>query len=976
MAGRTPLQLLCSLRCWLGLIVSLAMPLALTLVCLGNLCLAAEPVDFSSQIRPLFNQHCISCHGGVKQASELSFIYEEQVLESGAVVPGDPDRSDLIARITTADPDLRMPPVSEHPDPLSAEEIQLFADWIAQGAAWKKHWSLIAPRQPSLPEVADPTWARGPLDQFIQAKLEAKHLSPSPPASPAQWLRRASFDLIGLPPSLEELLAFEQACEATPPGREAAYIREVDRLLASPHFGERWAAMWLDLARYADSQGYESDFHRDIWPFRDWVIDAFNADMPFDQFTLKQLAGDLLPKPTAADLIATAFHRNTQTNNEGGTDDEEFRVEAIIDRINTTWTVWHGTTFGCVQCHSHPYDPFRHEEYYQFMAFFNNSLDHDLEFDFPTIQAPTVPDAKASATSFQLQQQMRVARRAINRRGQEAASKANDWQPLVTTQLASTHGQLETNDEHQIHVASGTIAVGTTYTVTTASRPLRAIRLDIFPDDPDPNKWPERGSVLSQIEVSLVTPDGKSQPLPISDIYVDHFTSPFEPTDSLRDSKEGLGSYPKLLGPRWAVFLLEQAIAPPEGSSLVFQLHQKSRTPGGKTVHLRRFALTSSNSIHWQPLAETDEQQALWDKHRELAAALEEIACVNVPIMRDRPPVAARPTRVFVRGNWLDHGQQVSSGVPGQLHPMPGENPSRLDLARWLVAAENPLTARVLANRLWAELYGIGLVETLEDFGSTGTPPSHPQLLDHLALHLQDKHQWHIKPFLRDLVLSSSYRQSPRATDLLRERDPRNRLLSRGPRTRLTAEMVRDQALVASALFNPQQGGPPVMPPQPDSVWQTVYNHAVWKVETGPNRYRRAIYTFWKRTSPYPSMMTFDTPSREVCTPRRISTNTPLQALVTLNDPTYIELSQGLAAHALEVAGPSSSKSIARIYQSVTQRKPTAATLAELEKLYEAALDEYQQAPEGSLDWADSAEVAALAIVANTVLNLDEALTK
>ena len=950
--------------------------LALTLASLGNFCLAAERVDFSSQIRPLFNQHCTSCHGGVKQAGDLSFIYEEQVLDSGAVVPSDPANSELIARITSTDPELRMPPVSEHPDPLSEEEIQLFTDWIAQGAAWKKHWSLIVPEQPPLPKLADPTWARLPLDQFIQAKLEAEELFPSAAAPPAQWLRRASFDLIGLPPTLQELTAFEQACDAPRAQCEAAFAREVDRLLASPHFGERWAAMWLDLARYADSQGFEKDNHRDIWPFRDWVIDAFNADLPFDKFTIKQLAGDLLPEPTAADLVATAFHRNTQTNTEGGTDDEEFRVAAVIDRINTTWTVWHGTTFGCVQCHSHPYDTFRHEEYYRFMAFFNNSVDHDLHTDFPTLHSPPDPDSEASVACFQLQQALTELRQTINRRGQEVASNITDWQPLVTTQLASTQGQLETTSEQQIRVATGTIPVGAIYTVTTVAQPLRAIRLDIFPSDKDPTKWPERGSVLSQIELVLVTPDGKSEPISIRDIYVDHLTGPYDPINSLLENKEGLGGFPKLLAPRWAVFLLEQALAPPDGSSLVFTLHQRSSTAGGQSVHLRSFALTRSNSNLWQTLTETDEQQALWKQHRELAADIKKLASVKVPIMQERSPVAARSTRVFIRGNWLDHGPQVSSGVPGQLHPLRGENPNRLDLARWLVAAENPLTARVLANRLWAELFGIGLVETLEDFGSTGTPPSHPQLLDHLALQLQHKHQWHVKPFLRDLVLSSTYRQSNRSTAQLRERDPRNRLLSRGPRTRLTAEMVRDQALVASALFNPKQGGPSVMPPQPEGVWQTIYNDSSWKVETGPNRFRRAIYTYWKRTSPYPSLMTFDTPSREVCTPRRISTNTPLQALVTLNDPTYLELSQGLATRAQGVGGQSARQWIGWIYQSVTQRVPTVAAQSELEKLYEMALDEYEHSSPETWDWTDSTEVAALAIVANTVFNLDEALTK
>ncbi len=937
--------------------------------------LFAEPerVDFSSQIRPLLNKYCTSCHGGVKQASDLSFIYEQQVLDSGVIEPGNPQESELLNRITTTDSDLRMPPVDEHPEPLSQAEIELVTRWIEQGGDWDGHWAFQKPAPPDLPEVDDNSWANTALDHFVLAELESEGLHPTPESEPAEWLRRVSFDLIGLPPTKQELESFLEACESSPDNRLAVYQAEVDRLLASPHFGERWASMWLDLARYADSQGYEKDNHRHAWPFRDWVIAAFNADMPFDEFTLKQLAGDLLPEPTADDLIATLFHRNTQTNDEGGTDDEEFRVAAVIDRINTTWTVWMGTTFGCVQCHSHPYDPFRHEEFYQFMAMLNNTADHDLSNDYPTLTYPENKDKQELETAVALTRAHNELREQLNREGVALAEGCSDWTKLSPTEVSSSHGELEITDDHLVRVVGGTIPANSRYSVKAPATELCALRVEILPESDDPAKWPERGSVLSHIKLTLELGDGTSQPVEIHDVIADYLAGPFDPKDSLQENHQGFGGYPKLHGPRWAVFVLKQRLDPPVGAVLSIELQQKASTSGGQSIHLRRFGIASSADPVWSSYVASEDRRIQQEQLTSLAASQQKLKGTPIPIMQARSTDYSRPTRTFIRGNWQTRGDLVVAGVPETLHELHTENPGRTELAQWLVADNNPLTARVLANRIWAELFGIGLVETLEDFGSTGTPPSHPALLDHLAVQLQQEHAWHIKPFLRDVVLSSTYRQANRVTPELLKRDPRNRLLARGPRTRLTAEMVRDQALVTAGKLSPTIGGPSVMPPQPEGVWQAVYSGAKWKAATDADRYRRALYTYWRRTSPYPSFMTFDSPSREVCSPRRIATNTPLQALVTLNDPVYVELSEHLAARVMGEAESLPEDWIREAFLIVTQHQATEATLAELVALYEATRSEYEETVDETA--ADHSRVA-MTVVASAILNLDEALVK
>ncbi len=935
-----------------------------------------EKVSFSAQIRPLLKKRCMACHGGVKKASGVSFISRQEAMGKGksgrlTVVPGDTDASELFRRVTSEDPDERMPPADKLPEGLSFAEIELLEKWIEEGASWTEHWSLEKPRQGEFPRVADEAWPRTGVDHFILARLEAQDLRPSREADRAQWLRRASFDLIGLPPSPEGL---SRLLADTAPG---AHAREVDRLLESPAFGERWASMWLDLARYADSQGYEKDGHRDAWAYRDWLIRSFNADMPFDEFTVKQLAGDLIQGGGLEDSIATAFHRNTQTNTEGGTDDEEFRVSAVIDRVNTTWLVWQATTFRCTQCHSHPYDSFRNEDFYRFYAFFNNSADADLGDDFPTLRVPKDPERFAEARA--LDQEIRAIRERLNAVGIEPAAGA--WEPIAVSSVAGPESASFRFEENEVEV-SGTVPHGSTYHAMgqvaggRADGRVTAVRLDVLPRERDPRKLPEHGSVVSQLRVEIESADGERRAVKLAEVFAPSLAGPYDPWDSLAKGASGGGSYPKLDGPTWLVFALEEPLDVVAGAELHAHLSCRVSNAETKGAVVRRFRLSSSSSDVWGELVRSPRRKADRDRLEELSKTRTSIPSTSVPVMAERPKAARRVTRRFHRGNFLDKGDEVSPGVPSVMHPLPDDaKPDRLAMARWLVSPENPLTARVFVNRIWAELFGIGIVETLEDFGAAGESPSHPEMLDHLALRFRTEHRWRFKPLLRELVLSATYRQDNRATPEALARDAKNRLVSRGPRTRLTAEMVRDQALAVAGVLSTRMYGPSVMPPQPDGVWSVVYSGASWKVAKGADRHRRALYTYLRRTSPYPSFLTFDAPSREICVARRIPTNTPLQALVTLNDPVYVECAQALAKR-MRAAGSALASQLDAGHRLATQRAPTQRTLDRLERLHAAVTDEYAAAPEEAKALAESPGDAALVIVASTLLNLDRALTK
>lgn len=951
-------------------------------------CLAANeqqpPVKFNEQIKPLLMEHCVACHGGVKQASGLSFIYRDKALaeaESGdrAIVPGDVEGSSLVDRIVEPDDDFRMPP-SEHGPRLCEQEVELFKRWIAEGATWGEHWSFVAPQRQRSPPVDRPEWLRTSIDAFVLARLESEGLAPSPEASKLAWLRRVTLDLTGLPPSLAEREMF--LADQGP----LAYERVVDRLLASPRYGERWAAMWLDLARYADTMGYEKDPHRDIWPYRDWLIRALNDDLPYDQFLIKQLAGDLLPEASLADRIASGLHRNTQTNTEGGTDDEEFRTAAVLDRVSTTWQLAAGLTFGCAQCHSHPYDPIEHEEYYKFVAVFNSTRDHDLSADLPRLEVPNNRDDWPRAE--QLDREIERHKNKLYAWLEPLASDVSVWKP-VTMDTASSTGQtkLVSRIDQATGVAEvvteGTVSVRSRFTVSgpvpDAVQTITALRIDALPKSPaEAKQIPEMGFAVTRLRATLQHADGTSSPpqaLSFRTVVSDDPSPQFDPSDSLRDNSSGWSSFPKIDRPHWAVFVLAEPLEIPSGSRLELVIKHDREATGAIPVVLDRARYAVTSDPRFAAVVNREDYVAAEQQLAALRAERNAMQTTSTLVMAELPRSQTRNSYIFERGNWLSKGAKVEPGVPALFPPLDGEA-NRLGVAKWFVSGEHPLTSRTMVNRIWEQLFGIGLVETAGDLGSSGLEPSHPKLLDDLAVRFQDDMQWSTKRLLKELVLSATYRQTARSTSELNQRDPRNRLLARGPRLRLTAEMVRDQALQLSGKLVDTMYGPPVMPPQPEGVWQSVYSGASWQTATGDNRFRRAVYTYWKRTSPYPSMTTFDAPSREVCTVRRVATNTPLQALVTLNDPAFLECSQGLAERMATEGGPTANQQITWALQLATCKPAPAPAVAALVTLYGEAYGTYDASNPQHSGLGDTREGYARTIVANAILNLDDVLTR
>lgn len=933
----------------------------IALLAISQFTVTAAEVSFNRDIRPLLSKHCTACHGGVKAASGLSFIHRDKAMaraKSGEmpIVPGKPADSELIRRVNSTDPDEVMPQ-PDHGPRLSEPEIKLLTAWIEQGAKWSEHWAFVPPVETTPPPVKKTDWAKSRLDEWVLASIEARGLQPAKEADAAAWLRRVSLDLTGLPPTPADYDAFIADGKMH---AQAAKERVVDRLLKSEHYGERWASVWLDLARYSDTFGFEKDPGRDIWPWRDWVIRAFNADMPFDQFTIKQLAGDLLPQADGDDLLATAFHRNTQNNTEGGTDDEEFRMAAVIDRVGTTWTTWQATTFGCVQCHAHPYDPFPHEDFYRFMAFFNNTEDTDLDNDFPRVVVPQ--EASHRNEVVKLHREQAALRESLNDDGLAMAKQAQDsWTPWIPLKAETTGGTLTIGQDGRVD-AGGTLQIGVSYTLTMpVVEGVTALRLQIYPDSDDPKKWPERGSVLSHLKFEITGKDGRATPVKLREVIADFLAGPYDPETALTDDPAGFGGYPVLAGPRWCVVVLDAPLKVERGAALKLVMQQKaSYNSGFQGVPLRHFTWSTSGDPRWTVLVQDQDRHARSQKLASARTALGKMTGVQVPVMSERSRNARRDTRVFVRGNRLTLEEQVQPGIPEVSRPpQKREGLTRLDMAQWLVSDQNTLTPRVLANRLWAEMFGRGIVPTLEDFGTSGERPSHPELLDHLALRLRGVHRWSVKAFLREIALSATYAQNSTVTPEQMHSDPQNVYLARGPRVRLTAEMVRDHALVISGLLAPQLFGKPVYPPQPEGIWKSVYSGANWTTSTGPDRYRRALYTYGKRTSGYPGLLTFDAPARDNCTARRIATNTPLQALATLNDPAYIEMAQALAKRMI-AHGTGVPEQIAYGCRLITLSAPPEKMIDTLLRLHERALAE---------PGADASK--ALTLVANTLLNMD-----
>ena len=999
-----------------------------------------QQVSFSRDIRPILNQNCVVCHGGVRQKNGVSFIFREDALGVGksgrrTIVPGKPDESELIARVTSKDPDARMP---HHAPPLSSQQIGLLRQWIKEGAQWEDHWAFVAPKPQSLPAVKRPEWVRQPLDRFILARLEKENLAPSSEADKSALLRRVSFDLTGLPPTPQEQAAY--LADSSP----NAYEKQVDRLLASPRYGERWAAMWLDLARYADSKGYEADRDRPgMWPYRDWVVDAFNCNLPYDQFVIKQLAGDLLPNATFEDQIATSFHRQTPDNDEGGTDDEEFRMVAAMDRSATTWSVLNGVTMNCVQCHSHPYDPIRHAEYYKSLAFFNTSRDADLPEDTPVLYVPK--DKAQYPEAAKIQQEIAALTRSVVNQGRELEGHAQ-WTGLPITAASASEApalrweadQLERElarlpeeklsakkkaDKRkylvkamaetrklaaskagkkpvafQIHDGEMRAAANTPgksvyeLTATVDAPAMTALRIEVVPANPDVARYtPEDGFVVDQIDAWVVQPNGRRDRIPfryfISDSEENLEAAVERAAKSGQKSKPdpetgGFAANPNLFHPRWTIAVPASPLRLSRGSRLKVHLTQTENV-SDKPALVRRARLAVSTDSSWSALTPDSNFGASLEQLTDLTRQLQRIHSVGTPVMVEQAEYEKRETREFERGNFLTKtGPALTPDVPGLFPKLPAGAPrNRLTLAKWFFTPEQPLTARTAVNRYWEQLFGTGIVETLENFGSVGEEPSHPELLDWLALHFQNDLHWDMKALLRELVTSATYRQSAKATPALTERDPRNRLLARGPQQRLTAEMIRDQALMASGLLSEAMGGPPVMPPQPQGVWNSVYNDSKWVDATGPDRYRRAIYTYIKRTSGYPSFLTFDAPEHDVSLARRIPTNTPLQALVTLNDPVYQEASKALALRMMKEADALDGR-LAYGARLVLSRSPTDGELATLRRLYEEAINApssphiVKVAASATSKSGSGKELAALTAVASVLFNLDAALTR
>lgn len=894
-------------------------------------------ISYNQDIRPIINGKCITCHGGVKKSAGVSFLFREEALdtaESGtpAIVPGDAEASGMYQRIVHYDPEHRMPLEKE---PLSTQEIKLIKQWIDEGAEWEDHWAYVPPKPDISPPTIETQSILNNIDRFIYAKLQEIDLTPAPEAKKEVLLRRLYIDLIGLPPTTEEAKIY-----LNDPS-EGAYEKLVDRLLASSHFGERWASMWLDLARYADTKGYEKDLDRSIWKYRDWVIDAFNQDMPFDQFTVEQLAGDLLSNPTQDQLIATAFHRNTMANDEGGTDNEEFRVAAVVERVGTTFEVWQSTTMSCVQCHSHPYDPIRHEEFYRFMAFFNNTEDRDIYNDQPNLHtyeknAEEVrailtwiedhldsEDAQLLSVGQYLHQQKeemlnKLGYRKVEAEQYQASSKLIELlapdQDVVWQVQDSSWIMFENVDLNDVEKISFRCA-------TAISGGFIEVRLDSV-----------NGKKIGQTEVTTTG-----------------------------NWNRWSGSKPDASG--WKEF--STPIAMVSGEHDIYYLFRKNRDLQQHLFHLDWIYYHEQNPL----------KQKYDKKFNQQLARLAAILPLATPIMQDLPPEKSRSTHVFERGNWMTPGQQVKADVPKILGEIPDGLPNnRLGMAQWLINEDNPVTARVAVNRFWKELFGIGIIETMEEFGSQGSPPSHVGLLDWLAVQFMDKHQWSMKSLLKQIVMSATYRQSSEATPEKIEKDPRNRLLSRSPRVRLSAEQVRDQILTVSGLLDRKMYGPSVKPPRPDvisSPW------SIWVADTTSDQYRRSLYIFGKRISPYPIITTFDGTGRNVCVSRRIHTNTPLQALTLLNDSTFYLAAQQLAEVMAEASDLSSG--LQKGYEKVMLRSPDTEKLEILRTLYENAFNHYQQqtlVQKVAINKDDPVRQKALALVANTMMNMDEFVTK
>lgn len=1035
----------------------------------GRLCAqqsAEQPINFLRDIQPILADKCWKCHGVDENSrqAKLRLDQRDSAMQSKAIVVGDPSESKLMQRILASADDERMPPASSKKS-LSITEIQLLTKWIEQGAPFARHWAFERPSKPSLPATKLPGWVSDPIDAFVLAEMEKQAMSPSHQADKATLLRRVTLDLTGLPPSIEELNTFLNDDSGM------AYENAVDRLLNSRRYAERMAIDWLDAARYADTNGYNNDEDRTMWPWRDWVIDAFDCNMPYNQFVVEQLAGDLLTNATLSQKLATGFHRNLGHNTEGGIIQEEYRVEYVADRVHTTSTIFMGLSMQCARCHDHKYDPISQREYYQFYAFFNQMDEKQASYSKFKAAGPFVAlPSKSDQIELDLnRKRVQLARVSLAQLESDAESLLEDW--IQRHSVAERQALLGQGRIHQLSFDSSTSPFATgvathpikarclgnvatepgrfghalsldgqsaaefeDFGVTDGSRPY-SVSVWVFPrsnqtmavyskmDESDHfrgydllledgkatahfiHKWPDLAiKVKSKTELKLeewqhllVSYNGKRTANGVR-IYLDgkeldldvvkdklnetiHTSKPFhlgqrETSQTFTGSIDELQIYDQELSASDAE-ALAAGKEPLDLAELLATPHTQ-RSPRdrakAKDLYLKRI-------------------DSLYPKLQSQIASLEQekididnrIPAVMVMQDMDSP----RETFVLKRGQYDQPSERVSAQVPSALSPMEPSLPrNRLGLAQWLVAPNHPLTARVAVNRWWQMFFGNGIVRTTEDFGITGEPPSHPALLDYLATELIDS-QWNVKRLLKRIVMTSTYRQDSNINPQHWERDPENRLLARGARFRLPAETIRDNALAIAGLLSDRVGGPSVKPYQPDGLWEdvTVERRGKYVLDQGADLYRRSMYTFWKRTCPPPSMMSFDAPNREVCLARRARTNTPLQSLVLLNDPTYVEAARKLAERMIGLGGEAITDRIAVGYRLCLARKPRADESDVLTKLFTDFRSKFNVDPKAADQLLsigrsprepsiDPVELAAWTMIASTLLNLDETITK
>jgi len=1001
---------------------------------------AADEISFTRDVRPILAANCFTCHGpdAAHREADLRLDVRDDAANirgAGTVMQaGSPAESELIARITSADADTKMPP-ADSGKVLKPEQIETLRRWVEQGGEYSAHWAFVPPVRPAVPRVQHAEWNRNPIDAFIVRRLESEGLAPSPEASRETLIRRLALDLTGLPPTPEEVDAF--VADQSPD----AYEQLVDRLLASPRHGEKLSAGWLDAARYADSDGFEKDKPRFVWMYRQWVIDALNADLPYDEFIIDQIAGDLLPNRTQDTLVATGFLRNSMINEEGGIDPEQFRMEAMFDRMDAIGKGILGLTIQCGQCHSHKYDPLTHTEYYGLFAFLNNC--HEGAATVYTIDEQKQRDAILGETS-RVETALKASLPDWHDRMRAWEASVRDDQPTWTTvspQLDASGGQ-----KHYVLDDGSILAAGyaptkhtTDFTIDTTQPKITALRLDLLNDPNLPHGGPGRSIyglfALSEFRATAAPLDHPDQKTDLKFVSASADANPSErPLDPAFHDKSDkvrvtgpigyavdgndLTAWTPDLGPgrsnvpHNAVFLLDKPLENPAGFRITFRLVQmhggwNSDDNQNNNLGRFRFSVTDAGSVSADPVPaavrailgipeaqRTPEQtetvfhywrttvlgwqsanaqlDKLWSTHPQGASQL-------VLLERD----ALRETHRLNRGNFLKPEETVAAGTPSFLHALPSDQPrDRLAFARWLADRNSPTTARAIVNRMWQSYFGTGLVDTPEDFGVQGSSPTHPELLDWLAVELMDS-GWSQKHLHRLITTSATYRQSSAVTPELLAHDPDNRLLARGPRFRVSAETVRDIALAASGLLSERLGGPSVHPPAPDFLFAppASYGPKTWKTDTGADRFRRAVYTFRFRSVPYPMLQNFDAPNGDFACVRRVRSNTPLQALTTLNEPLFVECARALAAETIAECPGDADARIAWAFRRCLSRNPRP---EEVQLLREFLAEQKQRIAAGEVNpqsligtaQGDATELAAYTALARVLLNLDETLTK